>query len=62
MKFGQLTEYNMINISLEKSCTKCGGEARSTVRNVIKFLFIVCPSGGLPIYIKTKVQKTCFYL
>ena len=26
MKFGQLTEYNMINIFLEKSYTKCGGE------------------------------------
>ena len=26
MKFGQLIEYNMKNIFLEKSCTKCGGE------------------------------------
>ena len=26
MKFGQLIEYNMINIFLEKSCKKCGGE------------------------------------
>ena len=26
MKFGQLTEYNMGNIFLEKSYTKCGGE------------------------------------
>ena len=26
MKFGQLKEYNMINIPLEKSYTKCGGE------------------------------------
>ena len=26
MKFGQLIEYNMRNIFLEKSCTKCGGE------------------------------------
>ena len=26
MKFGQLTEYNMSNISVEKSCTKCAGE------------------------------------
>ena len=24
MIFGQLTEYNMRNIFLEKSCTKCG--------------------------------------
>ena len=26
MEFGQLIEYNMRNIPLEKSCTKCGGE------------------------------------
>ena len=26
MKFGQLIEYNMGNICLEKSYTKCGGE------------------------------------
>ena len=26
MKFGQLLEYNMTNILLEKSYTKCGGE------------------------------------
>ena len=26
MKFGQLTEYSMRNIFLEKSCTKNGGE------------------------------------
>ena len=26
MKFGQLLEYNMRNIFVEKSYTKCGGE------------------------------------
>ena len=26
MKYGQLIEYNMGNIFLEKSSTKCGGE------------------------------------
>ena len=26
MQFGQLTEYNMGNIFVEKSYTKCGGE------------------------------------
>ena len=26
MKLGQLTEYNMRNIFLEKSCTECGEE------------------------------------
>ena len=29
MKFGQLIEYNMIMIILEKSYTKCSGEASS---------------------------------
>ena len=27
MKFSRLTEFNMINIFLGKSYTKCGGEA-----------------------------------
>ena len=27
MKLGQLTEFNMRNIFLQKSYTKCGGEA-----------------------------------
>ena len=26
MRFGQLIEYNMKNIFVEKSCTKCAGE------------------------------------
>ena len=30
MKFGQLIEYNMRNIFLEKSYTKCGGETSPT--------------------------------
>ena len=30
MKFGQLIEYNMRNIFLEKSCTKYDGETSST--------------------------------
>ena len=29
MKFGQLIHYNMRNIFLEKSCTKCGRETSS---------------------------------
>ena len=31
MKFGQLIEYNMRNIFLEKSNTKCGGETITTL-------------------------------
>ena len=34
----------------------------STVLNVIKIVFIACPSRGLPKYIKTEVLTTCFYL
>ena len=30
VKFGQLIEYNMRNIYLEKSYTKCGGETISS--------------------------------
>ena len=26
INFGQLIEYNMTNIFIDKSCTKCGGE------------------------------------
>ena len=65
----------MGNIYLEKPCTKCGGVAslrtfqkkikiehisESTVWNVIKFVFIVCPMWGLSKYIKKKVPKTFF--
>ena len=32
------------------------------VEDVIKFVFIVCSSRGLPKYIKIKVPSTCFYL
>ena len=41
MKFGQLIEYNMRNIFIEKSYTKCGGE---TV--VIKFHSLVAFNPG----------------
>ena len=34
MKFGQLIEYNMRNIFIEKSYTKCGGE--TTARAAFK--------------------------
>ena len=29
---------------------------------IFKFIFIVCPSRGLPKYTKIKVLTTCFYL
>ena len=57
MKFGQLIEYNVRKIFLEKSYTKCGGEAiprpvskkpklsmslDQQSKSFIKFVFIVC--------------------
>ena len=41
MKFGQLIEYNMRNIFLEKSYTKCGGETSPrTFSGKLKFEYI----------------------
>ena len=78
MKFDQLIEYNTINAFLQNSYTKCDAEASSRPVhkkskfsvfldqkhewNVIKFVFNVCPSRGLPKYVKTKVMITCFWL
>ena len=39
MKFGQLREYNMRNKFLEKSYTKCSGEA---IPRPLVFVFFVC--------------------
>ena len=38
MKFGQLIEYNMTNIILEKSYTKCGGETSPRPKNKIEHI------------------------
>ena len=77
MKFGQLIEYNVRDIFLKRSYTKCGGEARpkhfyktiktehisgSTAWNDILFVFILCPSSALSKYIKTKVLTASFDL
>ena len=75
MKFGRLIGYNMRNIFLEKLYKKCAGEASSRPfykksessisldqqSEMLQFVFIVCPSQGLPKYIKTKVLSACFY-
>ena len=53
-KFDQLIEYNMRNIFLEKSYTKCGGETNakldhisgSIVPSFMQFVFIVCQVDG----------------
>ena len=58
MEFGQLTEYNMRNIFLEKPYTICGGETSPTSFSK------GCGASfwGLSKYIETKLQTTCFYL
>ena len=77
MKFGQLIEYNMRNIFLEKSYTKCDGKTSprpfsrklklgiSLDQQSNKF-YTVCfyciLHSGLWECIKTKLQNTCFYL
>ena len=73
-KFEQLTECYMRNIFFQNSEAKCGEEACSrpfykksklskwNAWNVIKFAFIVCPSWGLPKYIKRKIWPLTFSL
>ena len=71
-----LIEYNIQNIFLEKSYTKCGGETipDSFLKNLIwayfwidclKF-YTVCfycmPSWGLLKYIETKLETICFHV
>ena len=76
MKFGQLTEYNMRKIFLEKSCAKCGGETiprpfpkKSKIKHISGsrvWSYTVCcnciSSWVLSKYIGIKLQTTCFYL
>ena len=76
MKFGQLIQYNIKNVFLEKSHTKCDGETMPDPFlknqnwayiwiNSVKF-YTVCfyckSSWRLSKYIETKLQTTCFYL
>ena len=72
MKFSQLIKYNMRNIFIEKSYTKCGGETgprpffsgklklRNLWINSLK-LFLLNPK-LLAEYIKIKLQTTYCYL
>ena len=73
MKFGKFIDYKMRNIFLGKSCTRCGEGpsprtfykksklhiSGSVVWNVTKFVFIVCPSRGLPIKVPTTSFTSC---
>ena len=72
MKIGQLIEYKMRNIFLEKSYTKCGRDTsprpffgKYLWINSLRF-YIVCfycmSSCVLSKYIETKLQTACFYL
>ena len=75
-KFCQLIEYNMRNIFLEKSYTKCWGETipRPFIKNwnwpypwinsltFYTVCFYYMSSWRISKYIETKQQTTCFYL
>ena len=64
MEFGQLIEFSMRNIFLEKPYTKCGGETSarpfsekliehisgSIFQSFIEFVFIVCKLRAIEIY------------
>ena len=77
MKFGQLIEHNIRNLFLEKlyrkyvedaslrpfnNKSKLGMSLDQESEILLKFVFVVCVSQGLPTYVKTKVMTTCFYL
>ena len=62
IKFSQLTECNIGSIFLEKPYKQCVGEYL-WINNLkcLRFVFIVCPSQGLPKYNKVKTLTTSFY-
>ena len=77
MKLGLLIEYNMRNLFLVKSYTRCGRETipRPFSKNsklsitldqyskvVYILFFFACQRWGLSKVIETKLQTTCFYL
>ena len=68
MKFCQLIEYNMRNIFLEKSYTKCCREtitrpfSKKLKLSVTGVCFYCMPSLGKSKYIETKLQTTYSYL
>ena len=74
MKFGQLIEYTMRNIFLEKSFTKCWENSPRLFSEKLKLIislnqqsknlqcYYCMPSWGLLKYYETKLQNTYFYL
>ena len=68
-KFGQLIEYNMRNIFLERSYTKCGGEIFPRpfsenqnwgYKKFIQFIFIVCQVEGYRIILEINYRPLAF--
>ena len=55
MVVGKLVPERLIKLKTEHI-------SRSRASDFIQFIFIVCPIGGLPKHIKTKLLATCFYL
>ena len=70
MYIGQLIDYNMTNIFLQKSYTKCGAETSprpfsEKCDNWLKFqtvYFYSMPSSGLSKYIETRLHAFCINL
>ena len=74
MKFGQLIEYNMKNIIVEKSYTKCAGESiprplskKMKIKNISgsiveSILFYCMLIRELSKYSEIRLQTICFYL
>ena len=71
IKFGQLMQYNMWNIFIEKSFTEYGRKSVTTpssnklnlCSNILQLCtvcFCCMPSWRLSKYIETKLQTTCF--
>ena len=63
MKLGQLIEYNMTNIFLEKSYTKCCGETilrPVSKKSKLQFVFIVCQVAGYQYILKLICRPFAF--
>ena len=71
IKFGQLMQYNMWNIFIEKSFTEYGRKSVTTpssnklnlwsnILQLCTVCFCCTPSWRLSKYIETKLQTTCF--
>ena len=67
MKFGQLVEYNMTDICLKKSYTKCSGETIPRLffkksKYIIQFVLTVCQLEGYRNKLKLNCRALAFTL